>query len=513
MRWRGCGRRRPWLWPSLAGAALLAVALGPLMLTTWRMPAAHPQIPTAHPDVTITVDGASPIGRSHFSPGMTHADNSLDYPWGANDRAAVENVKSLIGAAVPFQNTPIMAWGLPDPWPDPSTPEPSDWSALDARVKLILSTGGIPVITLCEAPWWMKGQLQADGTTRVLTRADEWSVRAFSSRILDNQMGAWLHLVQRVAERYMAPPYNVRYFQVWNELKGYYDPVTNAYDYTTDPGNPQRPTAKHGYTYLYNRVYDRLMTVATSLGIPRERVNVGGPYVVMDTWSTTQQSNPSHLTRAYGTFDQRPLDVVEYWLRHKAGAAFIVVDVNNTNKDGINIAAASAAAEKLADVVRWIRSLDDRVYPGAAGLPIWLGEWYARPYTDWQDNDHSNAIKTYAMMEFLKAGGAVALAWGGTDEERAGPRLWTGTTAGGGKALPFYRSYKAFKQYFSPGTQLFQTTISPAGPVDAVASDTAVMLVNRTPTALVAAVNGTVVRLNPYQVIVLRGAGGAASAR
>lgn len=496
MRWCRYGRRRLCLWLSLTGVAMLA-ALCPLMLAISRAPAVHP-------DVHIAVDLASSIGRSRFSPGMTYADNSLDYPWGDNDLTAIQNVKSLIGDAIPFQNTPIMAWGLPDPWPDPSTPDPSNWSALDARLQLILSTGGIPVITLCEAPWWMKGQLQPDGKTLVLTQADEWSARAFSSRILDNDMGAWLHLVQRMAERYMAPPYNVRYFQVWNELKGYYDPVTNAYDYTTSSGNPRGTNAKHGYTYMYNRVYDRLMAVATSLGIPTDHVKVGGPYVVMDTWSTTKQSNPSALTKAYGTFDQRPLDVVKYWLQHKAGAAFITVDANNTNKDGINIATASTAAEKLADVVRWIRSLDDTVYPGAADLPIWLGEWYARPYTDWENNDHSNAIKTYAMMEFLKAGGAVALAWGGTDGERAGPRLWTDTIAGGGKALPFYFSYKAFKDYFSPGAQIFKTTISPAGRVDAVASGTAIMLVNRTPNAIVASVNGKVVSLNPFQVTVLK---------
>lgn len=495
MRRRRVGRW--WMWLCLLAVALvtltLVAALGIPALTTVQNP------PAQH-DVNVTVDLASPIGSSQFAPGITHVDNSLDYPSGNNSPAAITNVKSLLRNAVSFQNTPIMGWGLPDPWPDPSAPEPSNWSALDARLQLIVTTGGIPVITLCEAPWWMKGQLQPDRTTRVLTQADEWSTRAFSSRILDNKMGAWLHLVQRIAERYMVPPYNVRYFQVWNELKGYYDPVTNAYDYQTNAGNLGGSHANHGYTFMYNRVYDRLMTVAASLGIPGGDVKVGGPYPVMDTWSTTHQSNPSAITKAYGTFDQRSLDVVMYWLQHKAGAAFISVDANTTNKDDINIAYASIAAEKFADVVRWIRSLDNLVYPGATTLPIWLGEWYARPYTDWADNGHSNAIKTYAMMEFLKAGGAVALAWGGTDEGRAGPRLWTDTVQGGGMALPFYYSYRDFKEYFAPGTKLYQTTVSPAGLVDAVASATTVMLVNQTATALVVSVEGKTVPLAPYQV-------------
>ena len=267
--------------------------------------------------MTVTIDHSSPVGRSQFTPGITLVDTTLNYPWENNDLAAVNRVKSLIKNAIPFEATPIMAWGISDPWPNPSQSEPGDWNLLDSRLQQIIETGGTPVLTLNEAPWWMKGQLQPDGTTKLLTQAEEWTGVAYSSRVLDNKMGSWLHLIQRVAERYMVPPYNVRYFQVWNELKGYYDPRTNAYDYTTSPGDPGGPNAKHGYTYMYNQVYSRLCRLATSLGIPTESIKVGGPYVAMDSWSTPHQSNPSRITKAYGTYDQRPLDVVQYWLQNK----------------------------------------------------------------------------------------------------------------------------------------------------------------------------------------------------
>jgi hypothetical protein len=225
---------------------------------------------------------------------------------------------------------------------------------------------------------------------------------------------------------------------------------------------------------------------------------------VIDTWSSTNQSDPSTITKAYGTFDQRPLDVMMYWLKHKAGAAFISVDADIANKDDINIANATTASEKFADIVRWIRSLDNSIYPGAASLPIWLAEWYAQPYKDWANNRHSSEVKTFAMMEFLKAGGAVALAWGGADGSRAGPGLWTDTVQGGGMPLPFYYSYRDFKEYFAPGTQLYQTTLSPTGLVDVVASASTVMLLNRTPNALVVLVQGKIVSLAPYQVTTVR---------
>jgi hypothetical protein len=346
----------------------------------------------------------------------------------------------------------------------------------------------------------MKGKLEADGTTRLLSAADEWSAVAYSSRILDNMMAAWLHLVQRVAERSMAPPYNVRYFQVWNELKGYYNPITNAYDYADSPGDPSGANATHGYTYMYNQVYRRLMAVAGKLGIPQASISIGGPYVVMDTWSSANQSTRSSLSKAYGTFDQRPLDVVQYWLQHKAGAGFITVDANNSNRDGVNLSDPFTAAEKFGDITHWIRSLDPRLYPGAATLPVWLAEWYASPYAGQPDARYDNAVKAVAMIGFIKAGGAVALSWGGVAADGVNPNLWTDTRRGGGQALPWYYTYKALKDDFAPGTPLYATSVTMPASVDALASAHTVMLVNKTPASLSLQINGKLVTLGPYEV-------------
>jgi hypothetical protein len=459
---------------------------------------------TAQPSITVTIDHSSSVGSSKFTPGITLADNSLNYPWGNNDPDAVNRAKLLIENAIPFENTYIMAWGISDPWPTPSQIEPGNWDLLDSRLKQIIETGGTPVLTLNEAPWWMKGQLQPDGTTKLLTQADEWSDVAYSSRVLDNKMGSWLHLVQRVAERYMVAPYNVRYFQIWNELKGYYNPITNAYDYTTSPGNPDGPNARHGYTYLYNQVYSKLLQVATSHSIPTSSIKVGGPYVVMDSWSSSSlQSNPSHITKDYGTYDQRSLDVIQYWLQHKAGAGFITLDGSNVNKDNINVADPFTASEKFADITQWIRSLDTTLYPGAATLPIWWAEWYASPYANTGNVDYNNAIKSYAMIKLLKAGGGVVFSWGGLGDGTASSGLWTATTVGGGHPLRWYYSYKAFKDCFAPGTPIYKTSVSKPASIEALASATRIMLVNKTANSITLSVNNTIVTLDPYQVSVI----------
>src|SRR5437667_15454 len=90
--------------------------------------------------IRVIVDCSSPTGLSQFSPGISHVDNTLTYPWGNNDSSAIDNVKSLIKQGIPFENTPIMAWGAPDPWPDPSQPEPSNWGYLNGRLQQILQT-------------------------------------------------------------------------------------------------------------------------------------------------------------------------------------------------------------------------------------------------------------------------------------------------------------------------------------------------------------------------------------
>ncbi|MFL5591548.1 MAG: hypothetical protein ACJ8DI_28385, partial [Ktedonobacteraceae bacterium] len=480
---------------------------------------------------------SSPTTKSSFSPGFSQVDNSLNYPWGTNDQAAVTSAKALITNGIPFMNQHIMAWGVDDIWPDPSTADPSNWSPLDTQMQIVQSTGVTPVITFAEAPWWMKGQVQSDGTTKLIPDSrGEWasytyttsytdyrgitypagyvSPGPYDSRILDNQMSNWLHLVDSVARRYMVSPYNVRYFQVWNELKGYYNPATNQYDSTTSAGDPTGSNAKHGYTYMYNQVYTRIMQVANSLGIATSSVFVGGPYVVIDTWGSGSGGFPTTeaflKNKAYGNYDQRGLDVVKYWLQKKAGAGFVTVDAGNDNKDGINLTDPFTASQKFADVTNWIHQLNT-AYPGsfpdAATMPVWWAEWYASPLSNYTQ-DYNNAVKSYAMSQLLKAGGAVALAWGEQGDSAVvggggSAGIYSNTNqSGGGQPYSWYYSYKAFRDYFPPGTQLYATSISAPTQVEALASATKTMLINKTAGTLTVGVNGTIVPLNPYRVLV-----------
>ncbi|HLZ56813.1 MAG TPA: hypothetical protein VKR06_07690 [Ktedonosporobacter sp.] len=467
-------------------------------------PAIPQNTPAPASGESATIDATISSNINPFRPGMTDSDTSLLDPWQGNNTQAVHSARTLISQGLSLVNEPIMSWGADDPWPDPADPEPGNWGTLDAKLQMVHDTGATPVITLCEAPWWMKGQLNADGSTTLLTQDNDFSDISYASRILDNKMTAWLLLVRRTAERYMVAPYNVRYFQVWNELKGYYNPARNDWDVSTSPGNPHKSSATHGYTYMYNQVYTMLKKVAKEKGIDPASIQVGGPYVQLNTWSSAAgASNPSSFTTPYGVYDQRDLYAVMYWLTHKVGAEFITVDGSNDNSDNTNISDPFTAATKFADVVQWLRSLDEGTYPGARSLPVWWAEWYANPYSN-ITNAYNSAVKTYSMMMLIKAGGAVALEWGGTGDGTKSTGLWTSTSrANGGLALPWYYSYKAFRDDFGPGTIIYKTTTT-SSHFAILATSLKTIVVNKTDQKLTIHINQhTSLSLLPYQVQIL----------
>jgi hypothetical protein len=222
----------------------------------------------------------------------------------------------------------------------------------------------------------------------------------------------------------------------------------------------------------------------------------------MDIWHTSSQiSNPSKLVTAYGTFDQRPLDAIQYWLQHKVGAGFIALDGSLQDRQGKMLADPVVTASIFADIVKWIRSLDPVLFPGSTTLPVWLAEWFASPPpTDFNAN-YDNAVKSLTMINFIKAGGGTALSWGGSGDGTSDTGYWTPTnTSGGGQPLPWYSTVKTLSSDFGAGTKLYPAIVSNPQQVAALASDHHVLLINKTANSLSLTVNGSAQTLAPYQV-------------
>src|SRR5581483_7910660 len=250
---------------------------------------------------------------------------SLD-GWG--DPAAVERGKALLRQAVTYQNQHIMGFGAPNP--EPAKGE-YDWSGLDRRVQLMRDTGAIPTITLCCAPDWMKGG--KPGQT-------DWS--NLEAAPLPKHYDDFANLAQQVARRYP----DVKYYFVWNEMKGFWNADDNNWDYVA-------------YTRLYNKVYDALKKA-------NQDIQVGGPYIVIE--GTGTGSGDWWSDRPIG---DRNREAIEYWLKNKHGADFLVVD--RPLKDAhdpreYTDAELLSLTPLFGDVTRQLRAMTD--------LPIWWGESY-----------------------------------------------------------------------------------------------------------------------------------------
>ena len=324
--------------------------------------------------------------------GVTHTQYSIDR-WG-ND-AAIASAQTVLTATATYQNQHIFGWGALNPEPRPGD---FDWTSLDRRMRLIRESGGVPVITLCCAPDWMKGGRPG---------ATDWA--RLHDRPVPEHYTDFAALAVAVARRYR----DVRHFQVWNELKGFWDNTRNRWDYES-------------YTRFYNVVYDALKAFDPG-------VAVGGPYVVIDTWADKEAGGrPSTLRGDCGTVDRRSLDVLDYWLRYMHGADFVAVDGGAGARDGGPVSTADDSAV-FGVLTRWLRQ--------RTSLPIWWSEFHVgRAGLDGQRR--LVAASVAALIFMADEGADVALYW--QPQEAAAdpgsafaPGLWSNTErAGGGRPLP-----------------------------------------------------------------------------
>ncbi|WP_433327054.1 xylan 1,4-beta-xylosidase [Spirillospora sp. CA-294931] len=431
--------------------AALAVTLAVLVASTAAVYLAQgsdepPPVPTARPATRV---GAG-VPQDWPAWGFTHTQNTVDA-----ERGPAQALTDLSRTPVP-QVTAIMGWGLDNPQPRPGE---FDWASLDRRMEAIRRTGGTPVVTLCCGPDWMKGG--PAGKT-------DWS--KLEVAIEPEHFGDYARLAAEVAKRYG----NVRYFTVWNEFKGFWNPSANRWDY-------------EGYTKLYNEVYTALKRV-------RSDIRVGGPYMVMNSNAPGRKYGPpSELSGPWGTMDQRNLDAVRYWVKNKKGADFLAVDGHSMPVQREVRLDEFRALAKFSDVTRWLRGL-------AGDLPVWWAEWYVEPDASGWTDERRGAVHTAAMMEFVRGGAASALYWNPqtTTAANCPGCLWSGAAAGGG-ATPTLAMLQNFARWFPPGTPLVDVRSSDPS-VRVLAQRGQMVTVNGTGRPVRTLIEGKALDLGPYEV-------------
>jgi hypothetical protein len=97
----------------------------------------------------------------------------------------------------------------------------------------------------------------------------------------------------------------------------------------------------------------------------------------------------------------------------------------------------------------------------------------------------------------------VGFLWGPLQGEGGAYHLFTSVERpDGGQPTPHYRVFKLFHDVFGPGTRLYRATSS-SPDVEALASATKTLLVNKQAAPLNITLNGNALTLQPYEVRLL----------
>ena len=409
-----------------------AVARGPALIS---LPLLFGFAVYAEQPVIVKVDRSVRVGESHFSIGVTHTQPK----WEDGNPQAVARAKELLESGLKYQNQHLMDWGAENPEPKPGV---YNWNSLDKRIALIRSMHATPVITLCTAPGWMK--TSGEDYPRQ-TGPDSWA----DDRVADNHVNDFVELCKKVVLRYP----DVKYFQIWNEYKGYWDKATDNWDCVR-------------YTDFYNAVYDAIKSV-------RPDAQLGGPYYPFD--------------------GPKPKDwpVIDYWFQHKHGADFVCFDGwvagYPPTRDRAEEAKKMAATEYFGKIADQFRKRTD--------LPVWVSEFYG----GWSSNPQFTAANhASCYLHALLSGVSVVLLWDA--ELQKWNYLFTNTkTAEGGQPSPHYQVVKIFNSNFGPGTKIYKATSS-SPDLEVLPSATKTLLINKRDEKIIVRLDGRDLTMNPYAV-------------
>jgi len=338
-----------------------------------------------------SVAPVAPVAPAATPSGFAYGfDLSTEGPyneWPSSDQTATQTMRTFAGS---FVDIPIMGWGVNVPEPAPGV---YDFSNIAARIALVQSTGGVPIITLSAAPDWMKGGVP------YVTNWNNLNVAPLPQHYAD-----YATLCAAVAAAFP----QVKYFVVWKEMQGFWDTTTNQYDAA-------------GYTTMYNDTYNAIKAV-------RPDALVGGPYVSMHSKSTA--SAKSTMPRgAWGVLSQADANVITYWLANKVGADFLAVDGRSYTNDVGLITDPVTSTAKYAAVDAWLQT--------QTTLPIaWMESHILPDPTQWTDQQQA-AVRVAALVEMQSSGAAAGMQWQPQQQTGWDEGLWTTTLLLGG-GLPTY---------------------------------------------------------------------------
>jgi hypothetical protein len=187
-------------------------------------------------------------------------------------------------------------------------------------------------------------------------------------------------------------------------------------------------------------------------------------------------------------------------LANKRGADFVVLDrplVDPLDSHRYNEQQLLGLTNQVASITSQVRA--------RTSLPI----WWAEVYFGGSDNWDLQAVGLASLLYHqLVVGAEASFRWapqaqptaqfGGNDQNLFSSTL----VAGGGQPFPNYWVYRTFHEEFGPGTELFKATSS-SPDVEVLASATRTLVINKRPTETHVLLNGSLVTVRPYSILLV----------
>lgn len=494
--------------------AQIAALTGTVAANQAAMYALRAQNASLQADVTVTVD-TSAAKVSNFHTAVSHVStNDLAY---GNPTARARAI-AAIAPALEFHRVSAHSYGTNDPWVWDGTgarpTEPTNWVHLDDYMAMIATTKGAPIIGFGNWPWHCKGRWDGKATIP-LTFADQLSD---DGRPITEKLPDILHFIGRACERYMAAPYNVRYWQLGSwEFHGFERDRKGGFDlwgYDAYPGT--RGQADMGMAYLHNQVAAKIIATAASLGMARGDIKIIANYPPL----TGRGVNSSESVpvghplrdRPWGSANKAPIAALLGMLPLLTPGSFDYwsYDITSRNKDGVARTPDDwINSQRFTDIGEYINSEVARL--GFGGVPFIVSEWYNKPQADPGPNQQQlrAALHADALRRFVLLGASMAITWSTVgranepgNEAEAGLHS-SAATATGGQPQAALTVLQAFRDHFGPGAKVYPLVVSDSR-VDGLANvdSDSLLLYNKTANPLKVAVGDTLQTVAGHDYVV-----------
>lgn len=387
--------------------------------------------------VHITRNREVCTSRLLLSTTLTH--NTFKYP---KNTQAVERAENLLREGVDCIGQFTMDWGAGNTNP---AKDSYDFRRLDERVRFIHRLDKKVILTLCRCPAWMRRDDPSKGVDAA-PRPEMYKEFA--------------HMAGDFARHFQSLGLDIYAINVWSETRGYWSSELGRWKL-------------EDYAELYNQVYDTLKAVNPT-------ILVGGPFMHIE--SSPKGRYMGNYTGSISGTDKAAL---QSFIENARKLDFFSIDRNlmeNADKSGYPKDEVLRYTVFNSVIHKEIRNLLSEKFPD---IPVWVVD--NQCLKGHYDTDVEAAGLASMLRHHLLGGAAFVDKWQPEDEgkessdtEQIAPEgLYTHTdTNNGAQPLPTFFVFKAFRDYFRPGTVILDS-YSGTEWVESLACESGVMLINK----------------------------------